>query len=46
VAKRGNYIIKPQSPDYSELPENEDLTMKLAACVGIIMKIFTSRTSL
>jgi serine/threonine-protein kinase HipA len=36
VAKGGNYIIKPQSPDYKELPENEDLTMKLASCVGII----------
>jgi len=35
VSKGGHFIIKPQSPDYSELPENEDLTMKLADCVGI-----------
>lgn len=35
VPRRGNFIIKPQSPDYSELPQNEDLTMKLADCVGI-----------
>jgi serine/threonine-protein kinase HipA len=35
VAKGGHFILKPQSPDYSELPENEDLTMKLASCAGI-----------
>jgi len=35
VPRSGTYIIKPQNPDYSELPENEDLTMKLADCVGI-----------
>ncbi|MES2273285.1 MAG: HipA domain-containing protein [Chlamydiota bacterium] len=35
VSKGGNFIIKPQSPDYSELPQNEDLTMKLAASIGI-----------
>jgi serine/threonine-protein kinase HipA len=35
VIKGGHFIIKPQSPDYAELPQNEDLTMKLAACVGI-----------
>lgn len=27
----GNYILKPQSQDYKELPENEDLTMHLAS---------------
>lgn len=27
----GNYILKPQSKDYKELPENEDLTMHLAS---------------
>ncbi len=26
----GDYILKPQSNDYKELPENEDLTMHLA----------------
>jgi serine/threonine-protein kinase HipA len=31
----GQYILKPQSADYPELPENEDLTMRLAAAVGI-----------
>ncbi len=35
VSRGGNFIIKPQSPDYKELPENEDVTMKLAAVVGI-----------
>ncbi len=31
----GRYIIKPQSAEYPELPENEDLTMHLATIVGI-----------
>ena len=31
----GNYIIKPQTPNYSEVPENEDLTMRLAGMIGI-----------
>lgn len=31
----GRYIIKPQNPMYPELPENEDLTMRLAAAAGI-----------
>jgi serine/threonine-protein kinase HipA len=35
VSKKGHFILKPQSPDYLELPQNEDLTMKLAACMGI-----------
>lgn len=30
----GNYILKPPS-DYPEVPENEDLTMRLAASAGI-----------
>ena len=30
-----NYILKPQSPSYKALPENEDLTMKLAELAGI-----------
>ncbi len=30
-----NYILKPQSPSYNALPENEDLTMKLANLAGI-----------
>jgi len=29
----GTYILKPQNKDYPELPENEDLTMRLAAGV-------------
>lgn len=35
VDRGGKYILKPQSPDYPELPENEDLTMRLAAAAGI-----------
>lgn len=31
----GNYILKPQTADYLQVPENEDLTMRLAALVGI-----------
>ena len=31
----GRYILKPQSEIYANLPENEDLTMKLAALVKI-----------
>ena len=35
VDKDGRYILKPQHADYPELPENEDLSMKLAGLVGI-----------
>ena len=31
----GRYILKPQNPAYPELPENEDLTMRLAVTAGI-----------
>jgi serine/threonine-protein kinase HipA len=31
----GQYILKPQSQLYRELPQNEDLTMRLAAIAGI-----------
>lgn len=31
----GNYILKPQSSTYDEMPELEDLTMKLAEAAGI-----------
>jgi serine/threonine-protein kinase HipA len=30
VDRGGRYILKPQSVDYPELPENEDLTMRMA----------------
>jgi serine/threonine-protein kinase HipA len=35
VNRGGRYILKPPSLDYPELPENEDLTMRMAAIVGI-----------
>jgi len=35
VDRFGYYILKPQNPHYKELPENEDLTMKLASRSGI-----------
>lgn len=35
VNRGGRYILKPQSLDFSELPENEDVTMRMAAAVGI-----------
>ncbi|MCX6141799.1 MAG: HipA domain-containing protein [Ignavibacteriales bacterium] len=31
----GSFILKPQSMEFPELPENEDVTMRLAAVVGI-----------
>ena len=31
----GRYILKPQNPQYPHLPENEDLSMRLAAAAGI-----------
>lgn len=35
VGQWGRYILKPQSPHYSQLPELEDLTMHLAAIAKI-----------
>ncbi len=35
VDKNGRYILKPQSANYPELPQNEDLTMRLASILGI-----------
>ena len=35
VDSGGLYIIKPQNPAFPELPENEDLTMRMAAVAGI-----------
>ena len=31
----GHYIFKPQTTSFSEVPENEDLTMRLAKLIGI-----------
>lgn len=35
VDKGGRYILKPQHQFYTQLPENEDLTMRLADEVGL-----------
>ncbi|QSB29244.1 HipA domain-containing protein [Flavobacterium sp. CLA17] len=35
VNQHGNFIIKPQSDIFPELPENEDLTMRMAKFFGI-----------
>jgi serine/threonine-protein kinase HipA len=35
VVQKGNFIIKPQHEGYLQMPENEDLTMKMASLVGI-----------
>jgi serine/threonine-protein kinase HipA len=35
VEAGGRYIIKPQMSEYPEVPENEDLTMKMAAAAGL-----------
>lgn len=32
---RGKFIIKPQNANYPELPQNEDITMKMAKMIGI-----------
>ncbi len=35
VERGGTFIMKPQTANYPELPQNEDLTMHLAALAGI-----------
>jgi serine/threonine-protein kinase HipA len=35
VDKNGRFILKPQHLIFQELPQNEDLTMRLAASIGI-----------
>lgn len=35
VDTKGRFILKPQNPMYPELPENEDLSMRLAKVSGI-----------
>ena len=35
VDRHGRFILKPQSIEFPELPENEDVTMRLASLVGI-----------
>lgn len=35
VDQGGRYILKPQTADYLEVPENEDLTMRMANRIGI-----------
>ena len=35
VDQFGNYILKPQNDIFPELPENEDLTMKMAKVYGL-----------
>ena len=35
VDRGGRYIFKPQTMNYREVPENEDVTMRLAKLIGI-----------
>lgn len=35
VNQKGKYIIKPQSDIYEQLPENEDVSMRMAKAVGM-----------
>lgn len=35
VDKGGRYILKPQHPYFSQMPENEDLSMRLAAVIDL-----------
>lgn len=37
--KGGRYILKPPHPVFPELPQNEDLTMRLAKTIGIIVPL-------
>jgi serine/threonine-protein kinase HipA len=39
VDKGGKYILKPQHQIFTQLPENEDLTMKLASEIGLEIPI-------
>jgi len=39
VDKGGRYILKPQHQFYNQLPENEDLTMRLANEIGLEIPI-------
>jgi len=39
VNKQGRYILKPQHHIFPELPQNEDLTMRLAEIAGIEVSI-------
>lgn len=39
VDQFGHYILKPQSSAYPELPENEALTMSLAAMIGLSIPV-------
>lgn len=39
VDQNGHYILKPQSEFYSELPENEAITMSLATTIGLEVPI-------
>ncbi len=37
VGKNGKYILKPQHPGFREVPENEDLTMRLASSIDLVV---------
>lgn len=39
VDKEGKYILKPQHQTYPLLPENEDLTMRMAEAAGIFVPL-------
>lgn len=39
VNSQGTFILKPQTPDYKEAPENEDLSMRIAKTVGILTPV-------
>ena len=35
IDRGGRYILKPQILEYPEIPENEDVTMRMAALAGV-----------
>lgn len=43
--RNGRYILKPQTADYPEVPENEDLSMRLAHTAGIDVPLHGLRYS-
>ena len=39
VDKEGRFILKPPNRNFAEMPANEDLSMRLAAVVGIVVPL-------
>src|SRR5260221_5985459 len=42
VDRGGRFLLKPPSADFPELPENEDVPMRMAAAAGASVPLFRS----